>query len=282
MPDSNWGPVNGSDRTDLERQHGANNGELPGHKKTREERRDQVRPNTTHVTTIETYSQLTYAGVQPPNPQQVIQRCDKCGEHVDSLTNAQFQPISIHYEPAHVNTGQWGSRSGNLFQSVTVTGTVVRRITTQSVFSDGTSFSPAVRWERRAINHVENRPYVDWGGMTAVDCTHGIEPGSIRFTDLGEENVLLLAAVAGSGFLDRVSISDDALAIPHLIRTSKSVPHPVVRILPDGKDFAAVLSDFPPGGSPREVGRLHLELDPETAILNTVSWRDGGGTGSCG
>ena len=284
MPDSDWSQVTGQEQRDAERKRKENNGDLPGHKHTQSERREQPSPNTTYVFIEDIYSNLTYAGIAPPPAVKVRQGCDKCHGHTDALTNDALQPIQVHYEPAHVGENQWGSREGDLFQNVRVTGTVLRRISKQARFSDGTSHHPKIRWEKRTINHDEARPYIAWKELVAVNCAHGVGPGSISFGGFEwpgqEEEEGLRAAIAKFGLGgEGVAFADDAGVLSNVLEAAISLKRPRFTVSAEGAGrWSVMLEEAAPGQPKQDVGRLELTRPEGVALLTTASWRPAEGS----
>ena len=111
--------------------------------------------------------------------------------------------------------------------------------------------------------------------MTAVDCVHGIEEGAIGYweSDLDGESELL-AAITDTGMFDSVSITDDALAIPQVVKAFGQIENPKFTVVAKGNDGTVTLRDSPPGAEPSEMGRLNLEVEEGLPSVTTVSWKE--------
>lgn len=265
MPDGPWTRLRGDARARLERTHRRGQDPLPGQTRTHDESSEPHRRTGRRYTIVDTYSDLTYQGQQPPNGIAITHTCDKCSGHTDQVVNGAMQAVVVppSLVDVHAQDKHRGTRTGTLFQRVLITGKVTRRVETYVRFgNERQRRSRSIVWEERTINHVERRVWIEWGAMSESDCTHGVQDSSLAYFDpRGALDGALLAAVRDADVEAMpISLFDDeaVLAAVEADAAPAEVVVTAVSGSEDGLTVALAIRDLE--GELRPLGKASLEV----------------------
>lgn len=273
MADGEWESVEDAESQSLEGQRDSATGALPGHNRSPDEGPwgpPDPRSSEEQRKVIETYSKLDHDGVG--ESREVTHTCNQCDEtHTDTYS----EPVPFPTDEEHAGSNNWGSRTGSRFSAVHVTGKMVRRTEIQGrkPESGGDMSEPyALRhsWEKSTIDHIEQRPYIEWNALAPVDCIHGVHPRYVTLLRDEDWEASALTALlfrrqlvgAGLSFIDAASVLAEVTAF------TKNPEAPIrtnIRI-----ESRAVSIEFVKGGE--EAGTLELEIHPETSSVRTKAW----------
>lgn len=305
MPDSKWIPLQGQDARDQEAEYTGAGRRLRGW--GREETLEPaeppniswIDPNTGklqeskarawNATRSVTFTRLFYQGVEPPAARPVIQYCNRCEGHVDTLVEAKtLGALGVPYPRAHVEAGEYGHRNGNLYLRYQVRGTILRRISQVEIeLQEGGSIESendvSVRWERKTIDRVEQGPHVHWlDNMQAKDCEHrlGGDAFGYRGSDLGHE---LLAVLRETGLGDASTLLNDGEAIAEISSFAATLANPTFSIvMPESPESDSSLQlelvSLSDTGKPRIHGRLTV-VRHESGFMTVAEWMPRLGSG---
>ncbi len=267
MPDTDFVDVTTSpEGAEKELARDDSTGEIPGLPRTHSDHDgDTDADGWTTVRRVDTYSQLTYEG--QGDGAAVIHICNRCDDqHTDTFDPAVPFPTSRPHAPEN----KWGFRSGQKFSSVKVTGTVWRRTEIwKRRGNDNFQTNDVPRWEKRTIDHIEQRPYIAWTELLIIDCTHGVREQSISMLEgpdwLATE---LFATIADSGFLtDKMAFMDEDELLMKAANLALELEAPSFRPVLDGRTLVVSLMD---GDTNR--GKLEIEIEDNATGLKTKSW----------
>ncbi len=207
----------------------------------------QIPPDQTFSRT-ETFTLLFSKGITPPAARSVIQYCDKCDGHTDSLVDGgTLGPIAVPYTKAHVNNGEYGDRKGNLYMQYSIKGTILRRTcavtrwwgsgTEPPIAPPSAEFDNNIQWERKTVDHVEQWPFIHWiSRMKPKDCKHRMRKHALDFrepsfgemlaADLGESLPREAFSFLDDGSLAKVAAITDKTpdAIFSLVKNEEEKP----------------------------------------------------------
>lgn len=275
MADSDWESVEDQESRDLEKQRISESGEMPGHNRSKDESpwgAPDPRAGEEQREVTETYSALTYVGLG--ERRSVSHTCNHCGDHTDTYSEIFGFPLGGNHD--HAGANHWGFQSGMLYLSVHVVGTVYRRIEKQGrrPKSGGGMTDPyplSYRWEKRTIDHIEQRPYISWEDLAVVDCIHGVRPRSVsQIRDEEWETSALVAflvrrKLVGTG----LSFTDGAGVLPSVAAFFADPQESTERrVRIEGR---TAIVEF--GKAGKVAATLELELDVETSTARTKAWR---------
>jgi len=236
--------------------------------------------NPWDATKTDTFVHIFSQGIEPPARRSVIQYCDRCGVHVDTLVDGKtLGPIAVPHQNAHVNPGEYGHRNGNLYMSYRVRGTILRRtvdveMQLQGVNTIETEKEGTMKWERKTLDHVEQGPHVHWlTRMDAKDCKYrvGTDSFGYRESDIGRE---LVAVLRESGLGESLSLLDDGEAITEVAVAAAKLAHPTFLVVPseEGEDLELDLVSLSEDGEAIVHGRLMIGRH-EGDFMTVVSWK---------
>ena len=226
------------------------------------------------TTRTDIFSLLFRTGVTPPDSQPVQQYCDRCGVgHTDTLVNGSQSPLGVPFGvPAHVPDYEYGYRDGNLYMRYRVSGAQLKRTTEIRKYED-MAINPEVqlgpaKWERKAIDHVEQGPYVHWlTAMRRKDCNTRLS--KLVFDDkfVGAELMAMLYQVGAT-----TSLLNDGGDIAELFAVAEGLEDPRVSVTAiDDGDLNLALSDRSGDGKLREVGTAKIRWH-EGGFTTVTDW----------
>lgn len=238
-------------------------------------------PNSWDATKTETFVYLFSQGLEPPAKRPVIQYCDRCGGHVDTLVDGKtLGSIAVPHQNEHVNAGEYGHRNGNLYMRYQVRGTILRRtVDVEMLLGDGGATAEAekdgtVKWERKTVDHVEQGPYVHWiTRMHAKDCKYrvGTDAFGFRESDIGRE---IVAVLRENGLGESLALLDDGEAIAEVAVAAAKLDHPTFSVVPSevGEELELDLVSFSEDNEAIVRGRLMIGRH-EGDFMTVVSWK---------
>jgi hypothetical protein len=291
MPDGNWEKCEGSEEATHEVRYDDNKGDLPGHKKSKDSSTTHGKYTSTRTIT-ETFSDLEHEPVGDPTDAGHI--CDKCDAHVDVYIPSKARtPGASHVK----SDGHWGYQTGSLYAKVRVSGILLRRIEKHTILAGGvTAPDGAPTWEKRKIDHIEDRPYVKWGEITTYDCELNCQDSSLSMLDdYGWTKVALVSMLDKAGYITGASsfketeaypgiesytpagtvFIDAAQLIPKLTGIITKLKSPKYEFQHHGQKVLLVVTDKTPEGATKEVGRLEMEYCDGAKLLLTKGWKSG-------
>jgi hypothetical protein len=220
---------------------------------------------------VEIYANLRYRG--QGDGRAVSHICNQCEGHSDQYSEL----IGFPTLEQHAGERNWGYRSGTRYPAVHVSGVIFRRTATEEQHhaSGGgyqDTFVASYQWERRSIDHLEQRPYITWNVMTVVNCAHGVRPRSVsRVSDEESDEEMLMALLTSHGLLQPgIAFSDAQDAAPKLSSVfSEGDAEVAVSAVVDDQEVTVTFSR-----QGESVAILQLEHDAETKTLRTKAWRE--------
>jgi hypothetical protein len=157
MPDSDWEPIYGQQRAELEQRLAQDKPPEDGF--VRREEKVTVERLPVRGRIRNEYEIWSSTSVQPP-PVEIYEMCSKCGEHTHR-TEGPIPPGAS----THVPGGHFGERWGLVYQNARVRGKEYRRVLSMWIVT----MDRIPVWFSRTIDHIRNG--VDWlTEMTRYPC----------------------------------------------------------------------------------------------------------------
>jgi hypothetical protein len=275
MPDSDWESMSEVERETWERDYNEKKGDFSAPRSTR--RTEKKEGNTETITTTDTYSYIEHKGRGVGYA--LTHKCIRCnGKHNDYLMmdiseGGQMRPDLV-YTPLHVNEEQWGQGTGSLYTSVSLYGSLTRRIETITK-RGGRIVRKDVRWEVRTIDHIENRDYVVLKPFSSIiDCKHSMNEDLLgMLTPFSEK---MLVAALEQGFASQLPFSTYAdtnrvLMIVEGVLSTLNLKNPFMEMVYEGSEPVLKLYDKSEEHAEQTVGTITLLRERDTLILK--AWK---------